>query len=485
MHFAAWMLASVVSTIGCDRTGPTFDELSPPPVPQRIDAPTQHVVPGRPNLVLISIDTLRADHLSTYGHDRPTSPNIDRLAAESVLFEHAFSHSPKTASSHMSLMTGLYPESHRVKNRMTGGQEWLGSLSADIPTLAEFLEAAGYSTHARTGGGNLHADIGFARGFETYSSPTSSYGSAIFKSSIGRLESLARSNQPFFLFVHTYQTHSPYLPPKRYHDAFVDPAYAGRITTDHNELSRGKGSDFSNVYEAFWSRVDPKSKSDQQHLLDLYDACIRFVDDQVGALLDRIDELGLRENTLVALVSDHGEEFGEHEGFEHNALWREILHVPLIIRVPDSVRPGWGSKRIEATVGLVDVLPTLLELMKIPIPTHFQGSSLAPIVESGAAGRPWAFAQYRLWNQNSLQAGNWKLLRRGPIAQVFDLSEDPAEMNDVGPTRPEILADGAEQVDRILEASRAYWPLVREGEAAELDSEQRSRLEALGYADDG
>ncbi len=107
-----------VLSVGCD--GPSLDQLSPPRLPERIDTPSRNVVPGRPNLVLISIDTLRADRLSAYGHDRPTSPRIDRLAADGVLFENAFSHSPKTASSHMSLMTGLYPESHRVQNRQNG-----------------------------------------------------------------------------------------------------------------------------------------------------------------------------------------------------------------------------------------------------------------------------------------------------------------------------------------------------------------------------
>jgi arylsulfatase A-like enzyme len=184
------------------------------------------------------------------------------------------------------------------------------------------------------------------------------------------------------------------------------------------------------------------------------------------------------------LVSDHGEEFGEHDGFEHNALWKELLHVPMIIRVPEKVRSGWQSKRIEATVGLVDVLPKLLELMGISAPEHFQGRSLAPIVESGATGRPWSFAQYRLWNQSSLQAGSWKILRRGPYQQVFDLAADPAESSDVASNHPEILLGGAEQMERILEASRAYWPLVREGEVSELDSGQRMRLEALGYAED-
>ncbi len=123
--------------------------------------------------------------------------------------------------------------------------------------------------------------------------------------------------------------------------------------------------------------------------------------------------------------------------------------------------------------------------MGIAVPKHFQGQSLVPIVESGSAGRIWSFAQYRLWNQSSLQAGNWKRLQRGPYRQVFDLAADPAELHDATSSHPEMLAGGAEQMEQILEASRAYWPLVREGEVSELETEQRKRLEALGYAEDG
>jgi arylsulfatase len=479
------MCCAIAAMAGCDQSSPTPIAFSPPKRPQQIDPPVEQAASGHPNLVLISIDTLRADRLSAYGHDRPTSPHIDRLAADAALFENAFSHSPKTAASHMSLMTGLYPESHRVKNRLNGAEGWSGSLSADIPTLAEFLSAAGYRAHAHTSGGNMEGDIGFARGFATYSSPVGGEGAAVFRPAMQRLNQLAQADQPFFLFVHTYRTHSPYLAAKHYQDLFVDREYQGTISSDLQELVGTDSNGYDNIYREFWSRVDRESEADRRHLLNLYDACIRNVDDQVGGLLDRIDALGLRESTLVVLVSDHGEEFGEHEGFEHNALWRELLHVPLIIRVPAGVRSGWQAKRIEAAVGLVDVLPTLLDLMRIPIPRHFQGRSLSPIIESGAAGRPYLFAQYRLWNQSSLSAANWKLLQRGPYQQVFDLASDPAEFHDVTSTHPEILTEGVEQMEQILEASRAYWPLARDGQVSELDSEQRRRLEALGYGEEG
>jgi arylsulfatase A-like enzyme len=369
---------------------------------------------------------------------------------------------------------------------LTGGEMWLGRLSADIPTLVEILDAAGYRTHGRHGGGNMHAEIGFSRGFESYFEPQKPGAKGAFRSAIRQLRALSAEPDPFFLFVHTYQVHSPYLPPERLRDLFADPGYAGRITSSPQELAGGGRFEFDNLHRAFWSRVDRDSDADRQRLLDLYDACIRFTDENVGHLLDKLDALGLAENTLVVVLSDHGEEFGEHDGFEHNALWDEVLHVPLVIRVPDSIRSGWRAKRIAASVGLVDVLPTLLELMGVPVPGHLQGRSLIPLVESGAPGRPWLFAQYRLYGDVALRSGTWKLLRRRGKEQLFDLGGDPDELRDVASDHAEMQRAGSEHIDGVLEASRAYWPLVREGEvSAEIDDENRKRLEALGYLDDG
>jgi arylsulfatase A-like enzyme len=476
-HVALAALLGAALLPGCEREPASLKALSLPPRPERIEAPRPYSAPNLPNLVMISIDTLRADRLSSYGNPRPTSPHIDRLADDGVVFENAFSHSPKTAASHMTLMTGLYPEAHRVRNRLTGREKWLGRLSADIPTLAEILGAAGYRTHGRNGGGNMHGGIGFSRGFETYSQPQEAGARGIFRSST--------APDPFFLFVHTYQVHSPYFPPERYRDLFVDPTYDGGITSSLQQLTSAGDVEFDNIHRAFWSRVDRDSDADRQHLLDLYDACIRFTDDKVGLLLDKIDALGLAETTLVVVLSDHGEEFGEHDGFEHNALWDEILRVPLIIRVPESIRPGWRAKRIAAAVGLVDVLPTLLELMGVPVPGHLQGHSLVPLVEAGAPGRPWLFAQYRLYGDIALRSGTWKLLRRRGKEQLFDLDGDPAELRDVSSSHPDMQQAGAEHIDGVLDTSRAYWALVREGESAEIDSQNRKRLEALGYLDDG
>lgn len=470
---------------GCEGEPASLKDLSLPPRPERIEAPRPHSAADLPNLVIISIDTLRADRLSSYGNPRPTSPRIDRLAEEGTLFENAFSHSPKTAASHMTLMTGLYPEAHRVRNRLTGGEMWLGRLSADIPTLAEILAAAGYETHGRNGGGNMHGEIGFSRGFETYSQPRDASASGVFQSAIRQLRALSSEPDPFFLFVHTYQVHSPYLPPERYRAQFVDPTYDGEIASSIAQLTRGGGVAFDNLHRAFWSRVDRDSDADRRHLLDLYDACIRFTDDNVGLLLDKIDAFGLAESTLVVVLSDHGEEFGEHDGFEHNALWDEILHVPLIMRVPESIRLGWQEKRITASVGLVDVMPTLLELMGIPVPEHLQGHSLIPMVEAGSPGRPWLFAQYRLYGEVALRSGAWKLLRRREQEQLFDLGGDPGELRDIAADHPDMQQAGTRHIDGVLDASRAYWALAREGASTEIDDQNRKRLEALGYLDDG
>lgn len=224
-------------------------------------------------------------------------------------------------------------------------------------------------------------------------------------------------------------------------------------------------------------------RADRQHLLDLYDASIRHIDDQLGELLNGIDELEAADRTLLVVLSDHGEQFGEHGGFEHNTLWQEVLHVPLLMRVPERVRPGWTGRRIDALVGLIDVLPTLLELMGLPVPAHVQGRSLVGLVERGAPSRSWTFAQNRESGEVALRAGRWKLLRGRSGEQLFDLLADPDERVDRAASGESVRRAATAQIEWVLDVSRAFWPLVRDGEPAELDRDSRERLEALGYVE--
>jgi arylsulfatase A-like enzyme len=460
-------------------------ELAPPRFPDRIERPRPAAPAGRPNLLLVSLDTLRADRLGAYGHDRPTSPAFDRLARRSTLFESAFSHSPKTAPSHMTIFTGLYPEAHRVKNRFNGRNPWLGRVSPAIPLLAEMLRAAGYRTVGRTAGANVDGSLGFERGFDSYERAGRG-AHVIFRAAGAALERLAAEGadgRPFFLFVHTYQIHSPYLPPPRYRDAFVSPDYSGAIETDPGAL--GSTRELDAVWAAFWERVDRESPADRAHLLDLYDACIRFTDDQLAGLLERLDALGVADETIVVVLSDHGEEFGGHGDFEHDALWQEILHVPLLVHVPEALREGWQGRRVDAPVGLVDVTPTLLELVGLPVPAHVQGRSLVGVVERGEPARPWVFSQYRLSGDVALRAGRWKWLRDETGDRLYDLGDDPGETRAAGEAGPAVREALMEQGDRVLRASRAYRALAPDSTSgARIDPAMREQLRALGYLDD-
>jgi len=303
----------------------------------------------------------------------------------------------------------------------------------------------------------------------------------LFAKALEEIEGLAAEDRPFFYFLHTYAIHSPYLPPEPYRSQFVSPDYAGGIVSDPEALG-GDALRYGEIHRAFWSRVDRSSAADRRHLLDLYDAGIRHVDDALGHLWDGLARLDAAERPIVVVLSDHGEQFGEHGGFEHHALWQEVLHVPLVIHVPSAVRTGWAGRRVETPVGLVDVLPTLLELLGLPVPSHVQGDSLVPLVEAGSPFRPWLFAQPQYTGDAALRAGPWKLLRTGDEEQIFDLARDPGERR-ARPGTPDLRLRVGEQLDRVLAASRAYHAFADEGAAVELDAGARERLEALGYVD--
>lgn len=441
----------------------------------------QPVEPPRPNLVLVSIDTLRADHLTAYGYERSTSPEISRLASEGILFEQAFSQSPKTATSHMSLFTGVYPPAHRVAN---WGERRQRRLSDDVPTLATLLAQAGYRTEAHTGGGNVSARLGFDQGFEIYEEhrgadlPFEGAGKALDRF-VGDDREVS---PPFFLFVHTFAVHDPYVPPSAFAEEFVDPSYSGGIVGSQEELERlAGGTNYWARNAEYWNRVDRNDPADIQHLKDLYDAEILFTDSQFAAFREHLRWLGLEDETIVVVLSDHGEEFLDHGGFLHNAMFQEILHVPLIIRFPASLGLASG-RRIQEVVRLVDVVPTLLEVLGLPAPEHLQGESLLPLVEgSEALARP-VFSQWLAGGRIvALRDGDWKYMRVKRQEQLFDLSADPRESVDRFSARPEVLAKLRQRVDEIIGESHAYAETQTPTRPPELDQQTRDQLEALGY----
>ncbi|HPJ72284.1 MAG TPA: sulfatase, partial [bacterium] len=305
----------------------------------------------RPNLLLISVDTLRADRLGSYGYRRDTSPHIDGLAAEGVLFLNAFSASCKTTPSHMTILTGLFPRVHNVYMWKMGADGTFrgATLSGSIPTLAEILKGYGYSNVAFTGGANVAGRIGFDRGFDIYDENGDTGAACRW------LEKNA--GKQFFLFYHTYYTHDPYLPPPPY-DTRYDPGYSGEIPSRREILERTgtrEGEKWHGIWQAmhdmFWSKVNLDDPADRRHLSALYDGAIDYVDNElIRDLLGALKKTGTLDKTLIVFTSDHGEEFLEHGRLEHNSLYREVTRIPLIMRLPGRLPP---ARRVEELVRTV------------------------------------------------------------------------------------------------------------------------------------
>lgn len=317
------------------------------------------------NVVLISVDTLRADHLGCYGYHRNTSPNIDRLASDAVLFENAFSNSHWTLPSHMSIMTSQYPSAHDVNFFYSNEQR----LDESKTTLAEVLKSSDYKTVAFTGGGLVDPMFGFDQGFDGYNVIDTSYeNTELLNEIFGWLEN--NHNEKFFMFVHTYSVHAPYLPPGPFKGTFSD-SYSGSIIDSLDEMKRAHSANLSR-FKLFLNSINTSDPSDVYHAVALYDEGILYMDHCIGQLMKRLEGLGLGEKTLVVFTSDHGEDLTEHGVIAlHGYLYDEQVHVPLIIRLP-----GKNSGTVKTPAQGIDVMPTTLDILDIAQPSSVQGESL-------------------------------------------------------------------------------------------------------------
>jgi arylsulfatase A-like enzyme len=458
---AGSLLASLLLAIGCSEPAPPSE------------------VPARPNILMISVDTLRADHVSAYGHGRPTTPAIDALAAEGVLFENAYSHAPVTSVSHMSLLTSLLPEAHGVSMWTDAATS---RLSESIPTLATVLREHGYQTAARTAGGYMAGIFGFDQGFSSFHE-TFGLKKAVDES-LEELRSLAkRSERPFFYLLHTFAVHAPYTPEEPYRGMFVDPAYGGSILSDREVLAREAGSKWAAQNRVYWKRVEPDDPADLRHLRDLYDAGIRRADDQLARFLRELEGSGLLKHTVIVLLSDHGDEFMEHGQFLHKQLYQELLHVPLVIRFAGDLGKRFRGRREDALVRLIDVFPTLLDAVDLPVPDHVQGVSLLPLLEGEAIPPEVLMSSWSKRELESLRLGDWKLVVGPEGEELYDLARDPLERTDLSAREPARVAEMKASLAERVAASRRFLSQTRRGVPVEPDPATRRRLRALGYVD--
>jgi arylsulfatase A-like enzyme len=442
-------------------------------------------IPGpRPNLLLITFETTRADHLGAYGYDRATSPRIDDLARAGTLFERALATSPRTTPSIASLLTSHYPQEHGVRTLLM-------PLTPENRTLAEILREAGYATGAVQTHFRMRASTGFAQGFETYHDATAAERPADQACRIARdwIRAASSGDRPWFLWVHLLDPHWTYEPPPSMRSLFgpEDP----RPWDLYRRLTQRQ---VSNGDVIFRNRMPPDEVA---AFVNLYDAEIRFSDAEMGTLLDLLDDLAIRERTVVVFTSDHGESLGEHAYFfEHGDFGTAPeIHVPLVIAAPGRMPAG---VRVPWTVPNIDVAPTILELLEIPAEARFRGASLLPLARSAGAGEDrscFGETGKKFHAQNTRREvegveGKWRWIQRGrfkllheprasgsPQRRLYDLESDPGETRDAWTDHAGVAARMGRAMDAwIAEDTR----LVRE---PVISPEDRERLRSLGYVD--
>ncbi len=418
--------------------------------------------------ILISIDTLRADHLGCYGYSRATSPFIDSLAARGVVFENAIVQVPGTLPSHMSIFTGLYPAEHDVRAPA-------GVLAPDIPTLPELFRQRGFKTAGHTEGGYVHGGYGFARGFDEFSHEAKKIESDAERTFVRGLEFLRRlgPEERFFLFLHTYTVHDPYFPLERYAALYWDgPAPETFRATGPNLAAFNRGK----------AELTPAAL---EYFKACYDASINYVDDVVRDFFANLELLALSDEVTVLLTSDHGEEFLEHGRLVHEQIYPESLRVPLIVLHPDLRRP----RRIRTLVESIDIAPTLYEIAEIP-PPSMSGRSLVPLLMGREELESEAYAESATEPIRSVlrfdEDGFHQLLVRSQAGsvpdagewgsfQLYDLDADPG-------AREERSRQSADLIPRFLTHLGSYHlSPVSDTEVRELDPELEQRLKALGY----
>lgn len=425
-----------------------------------------------PNVVLITLDTTRADHLGCYGYGKPVSPRIDGFAERATLFDNAICSAAVTPVSHASILTGLYPYSHGLRV-LHGLME--NRLPDEIETLAEVLKDGGYQTAAFISAFPAGSRFGLAQGFDVFNEDFMRVPPERIITAKGTvktdknqrhagettdlaLEWLAQARRPCFLWLHYFDPHDPKVRPP----------------------------------EEFFEQFSWRSGTIQDQLRAIYDIEIRYMDQQLGRVLDALEETGWLEETIVVIVSDHGEGLGDHNWWTHGILYQEQIWAPLIIRAPGQP----SGRRVGHLVRTIDIMPTVLELVGLDpedVPS-MDGHSLVPML-AGDTPDPkytayadsvnmltYRFARGITDEKNdmlfSVTAGPWKYihhLKRREESELYNLAEDPAELNNLYAREP----DRVRQFLRDLK-ERDFVPDLK-GQAGRMSAEDIERLRSLGY----
>ena len=405
-------------------------------------ARARYSLPRTPNVILISIDTCRADYLSCYGHPRQTTPNIDTVAAEAIVFSQVITSVPTTLPAHCSMLTGTIPPYHGVHANIAY------RLRESNVTLAEHLRDHGYRTAGVVGAFVLHSQFGIAQGFDTYddeirmktavvSSENERKAGEVTRLATAWLQKHAEETGPFFLFVHYFDPHFPYEPPVPFASTFADERYAGEVA---------------------------------------------YADHGIGKLLQTLKDLKLYDPALLIITGDHGEGLGDHGEPTHGYfIYHSTTRVPLIVKPPKKRR----FARVDKTVSLIDVVPTVLQATGIPIPSAVQGRDLSPYWTGESRNEDVRFVysesltatQYGCTSLLGLQTDQWKYIQASK-PELYDLPKDPDETTNVIDKYPQHSRMLRERLRALLETRTRVFDSAA---VDVMDEETRARLEALGY----
>ncbi len=433
----------------------------------------QHLLARRPKVILISIDALRASNLGCYGYNRDTTPNIDEMAKDSVLFSNAIVQQPWTLSSHMSMLTSVYPLVH--------GVDFNSSLSPKIPTLPEVLKKQGFRTAGfATCLAQMKGEFGFERGFDTYEV---NYWNA--KELNNRVLSWLENNReaPFFLFLHYYDVHSdterlPYDSPELYMTRFAEP---------REHYLEGEETPKASQYlkHLHKNRIE-LPREEINYLKALYDGGVAFTDAQIGKLFEKLHQLNLYDNSLIILTADHGEEFQEHGGMLHYQIYDEVTRVPLLIKFPRGKKQLRGLT-ISSIVQSIDIMPTVLDYLGLaPGPKCQQGSSLMTMIRHGNDQHPayvFGWDELRGMGYYAIQEGEWKLhfCPDTDTVKLYNMVRDLTERNDVIDEYPETAQELKARLLRWIEETAELRNKYVGDKDNLINEKDKEILRSLGY----
>ncbi len=437
------------------------------------------------NVLLIVVDTLRADKLGCYGNGLGLTPHMDAFASEGVLFKNAFSHAPWTLPSFASMLTSTYPAQHgaggslpaRTTSGLKGG---FTSLRPGIRTLGETFQDAGYRTGAVVNVLFVTKDFGMERGFDDLDYVSSENNQQHLLRTAEKTTDTAlnwirkKDNKPFFLLVHYFDPHLAYEPPEEFRRKYA-------LEGDRE----GRGLLFGNRKDIVEYRRGNYilGKNKIERLEALYHGEVAFTDREVGRLLAELGKDRLAPNTLVVITSDHGEEFYDHGGFEHgHTLYDELLHIPLMIRLDGRIPAGTV---VEPAVRHLDLAPTICRLTGLESEKQHEGLDLMPLMKNGAPGddRP-VFCEGNFWGPTrfSRRAGRYKTIVHTPggRTEIYDLVSDPGEKTNLAGRDPDLTNRLKADLSIVRQGM-----MIKAGTASNvsLTPEMEEHLRALGYLD--